>query len=167
MDITHKDKKKKSFGFVLKKNEYTTVIFRFYPEESHVHGFDDCCPKTWDEVYKTYYSWSILINDFNEKWRFDVGFDECSVLGEIPDIIDRFIAEDKDDRAQLYSFGDGADWYIDFASFGFVKERRFEFNIWYNGNRGYRFLMDKDTAKRFAEFIRKIQAYMIRHSEPI
>lgn len=157
--------KEKSFGFLLKKNEYETVGFRFFPEQSHVHGFGDECPKTWDDVYKVYYVWGIYATEYGSRSAFEV-WDECSVLGTVADVITQFAAADKNDSTSFGAFGDGADWDIRYFSNPEADLRRFQFGVW-NHNRGFRFSLEREDALRFAAFIRRIQTYMLKHSEPI
>lgn len=155
----------KNFCFLLKRNEYETVGFRFFPERSHVHGFGDECPKTWDEVYKVYYDWSIYITEFGRRSTFDI-WDEGSALDDVAEIITQLAAVDKADSVSLKAFGDGADWDIRYYVDKEFNFRCFQFGVW-NHNRGFRFFLDRDDAVRFAAFIRKVLAYMLKHSEPI
>lgn len=150
--------KEKNFGFLLKRNEYETVGFRFFPEHSHVHGFGGECPKTWDEVYKVYCVWSIYITKYGERSTFDV-WDEGSVLGSVADVITQFAAADKNDST---SFGDGADWDIRYFSNPEADLLRFHSAC--------------GTTAAASAFLRRektlcvsprIQSYMIKHSEPI
>lgn len=158
-------KKEKNFGFLLKKDEYETIGFRFFPKQSHVHGFGSTCPKAWEEVYKVYYSWSIVATDCGERSSFDV-WDECSVLGDVAELITEFAAADAPDSKTLRAFGDGADWDIDYFVNRDCNIRRFHFGVWKH-NRGFRFSLEREDALRFAAFIRKVQTYMLNHSEPI
>lgn len=50
---------KKKFDFVLDDDPgINRTILRFYPRHTHVHSFNDDPPKSWEEVYKVYYSWA-------------------------------------------------------------------------------------------------------------
>ena len=52
---------KKHFDFVLNDDPgFDKTIFRFYPRSSRVHSLYNTPPKDWEEVYKVYYSWSII-----------------------------------------------------------------------------------------------------------
>ena len=42
-----------------------------------------------------------------------------------------------------------------------------EFGLWTHENIGYRFRLDVGTAKRFADFLEKVDEYMMKHSEPM
>lgn len=73
--------KKKYMDFVLHNDEYDKIKFLFYSRESHVHGFtEDECPKTWNAVYKHYYSWAILRVFKNEE---DKGGEPASLVFDI------------------------------------------------------------------------------------
>lgn len=79
----------KTFEFVLKEEKYYKYIFRFIPEDTHVHGFEEeTIPTSWEEVYKVYYSYIIvrqdLENNIEEIMFNDSACDECSV---VPDIV--------------------------------------------------------------------------------
>lgn len=162
MEKINNGKRKKSFGFVLENDDIRTLIFRFYPEESHVHGFHDFCPTTWERVYKTYYSWKICIEENGRKTSFGSSSDEdCCFLNYVC-VINEFIKNAKEDRREVRSFW-GISWSISYKKRG----RDFmEFELWTYDNVGYRFRLDIERAKRFAEFLERIDAYMIRHSEP-
>lgn len=155
----------KNFGFLLKKSEDETIGFRFFPKRSHVHGFGEECPKTWEEVYKVYYDWGIYVTEFGRRWCFYV-WDECSALDDVAEVITRFAAADRPDRVSFGAFGDGADWEISYHVDEEWNYRRFDFSVW-NHSRGYRFSLDRDDAVRFGAFIRRVLAYMLEHSEPI
>lgn len=155
----------KNFAFLLKKNDSETIGFRFFPERSHVHGFGDECPKTWDEVYKVYYDWCIYMTDFGERSSFYV-WDEGSALADVAAAITKLAAADKTDNVSFNAFGDGADWDIRYFVNKESDMHDFEFGVW-DHHRGFRFYLDRDAALRFAAFIRKSLAYMLEHSEPI
>ncbi|MDE6731470.1 MAG: hypothetical protein K2J77_01155 [Oscillospiraceae bacterium] len=155
----------KNFAFLIKKTDDETIGLRFFPKRSHVHGFGDECPKSWGEVYKVYYAWCIFHTDFGKRSEFYV-WDEGSALGDLADVITRFVAADKTDSALLNAFGDGADWDIRYYVNAECDMRTFEFCAW-SFHRGFRFNLERDDAVRFAAFIRKTLAYMLEHSEPI
>lgn len=79
----------RKLDFVLDDNSEERLLFRFYPRQSHCHGFSDKIPKTWQEVYKVYYSWSIIqqykANNKVTKTRimYKELCDECSCLDQI------------------------------------------------------------------------------------
>lgn len=163
MGIINKGEKKKSFGFVLEDSDKRRLIFRFYPEESHIHGFHDFCPTEWEQVYKTYYSWKICIDENGVKTSFGSYRDEdCSFMNYVC-VIRELIKNDKNDRREVHSLC-GISWNISYRK----RAKDFiEFGLWTQENIGYRFRLDIDTAKRFAEFLERVDAYMMKHSEPI
>ena len=90
--------KKRKIDFILKERNGWRLIFRFYPRKSSCHSFDENPPKSWDEVYKVYYNYSILEEydwdkyynrdtDKPTEWDvymvFDGSFDECSRIDEV------------------------------------------------------------------------------------
>lgn len=163
MGIINKGEKKKSFGFVLENSDKRRLIFRFYPEESHIHGFHDFCPTEWEQVYKTYYSWKICIDENGVKTSFGSYRDEDCCFMNYVCVIRELIKNDKNDRREVHSLC-GISWNISYRK----RAKDFiEFGLWTQENIGYRFRLDIDTAKRFAEFLERVDAYMMKHSEPI
>lgn len=57
---------KQKIDFVLKNAEgFYRDVFRFYPKRTHVHSFDHNLPKSWEEVYKVYYTCGIIRQYYN------------------------------------------------------------------------------------------------------
>ena len=52
--------KKRKIDFVLEESDTAKLIFRFYPRRSSCHSFGDEPPKDWSDVYKVYYSYSVI-----------------------------------------------------------------------------------------------------------
>ena len=52
--------KKRKIDFILNERRGYRLIFRFYPKRSSCHSFNENPPKSWNEVYKVYYSYAIL-----------------------------------------------------------------------------------------------------------
>lgn len=163
---------KKRIDFIFDESDNSRKLLRFYPEQSHVHGFDDNCPQSWDEVYKVYYAWSVIHqfrDDKNSKWKahtvFEMSCDENSVLGDIPlETKSLKIGEETSFRPMGY----GADWVIKYHKGSRYFKPYYNFTVWKRAtNQGYRFdLSPKDTT-RFIEYIEFVQEYMLAHSEPI
>lgn len=94
---------KRHFDFCVGKQEgFYRDIIRWYPNTTHVHGFGDKVPRTWEEVYKTYYSWRVLRqyldaegNVVPEKTKvlFSMMFDEASAFPRLAEDI-RFMLQD-------------------------------------------------------------------------
>jgi len=92
--------KKRKIDFILNERRGYRLIFRFYPKRSSCHSFNENPPKSWNEVYKVYYSYAILEeyddlhyfeddkyseteHDWNVKQVFDESSDECSCIDEV------------------------------------------------------------------------------------
>ena len=160
----------KEMRFVLESTEHDETIFRFYPKDSHCHSFGDEPPTNWGGVYKVYYAWDIV--KF-EKWRgqiinceskvlFDMPFDECSPLTELPGYL--FGIVDIGDSV-THVLGQGmpsSNWDIK------VEDPKVEFTVWhFPDSNGYRFRLYKEKAKEFADFLKTVNEYMLEHGEPI
>lgn len=101
---------KRKLDFVLSEDDMSRKIFRFYPYRSHCHGFYDNSPKTWEEVYKVYYAYAILLRwkDDNGNMEpestdvlFDARCDEASIIDTIGYICEH-LEECKDE--DIYPF---------------------------------------------------------------
>lgn len=189
--------KKKHMDFILHDDEYDKIKFRFYPRESHVHGFtEDTCPKTWNAVYKHYYSWAILqaFKDDEIKGEepallvFDMSWDECSALLELSTCLQHVI-DKKKRHLKVSTFGQpGSDWELKYRkayahnpNYDWKKENPenvkqiripkndyVEFHVWNNWtNCGYRFTLDIPKCKDFVVFLNEVNAHMLENSEPI
>ena len=152
-------------------------VFRFYPRRSHVHGFGEKCPQTWEQVYKVYYCWSIYRQDkwnpednWESRLMFEMYCDECSELGNVSCTIDELIKCNEDKKSiYLNVIGDGADWKLTFyTKEQYIKEDIIEFQTWNRvTHQGYKFSLFVSEAKKFKEYIDMVQEYMLAHSEPI
>ena len=60
--------KKRKIDFVLRESDTSKLIFRFYPRRSSCHSFGDEPPKDWNDVYKVYYSYSIIQVYKEDNW---------------------------------------------------------------------------------------------------
>ncbi len=175
----------KHFDFVLEEGTSKRILFRFYPKRSSCHSFDDDPPKTWQDVYKVYYTWAILEqyrygeNDiWDTKAKFEV-WDECSAIDAVEKAC-KVLADGKTQYAvtdphtgrectfqcldnTLRAFGDGADWTISKQKKYWKKEgQKYLFVIW-NRNRGYRFVLPESKMREFGEFLAGCSEYMLRH----
>lgn len=148
---------------MLEDSETRRLIFRFYPEESHIHGFHEFSPKEWSQVYKTYYSWKICIDENGVRTSFGSYHDEDCCFMNYVCIINELIENARNDRREVRS-ANGISWNISYRK----RARDYiEIGLWTHENIGYRFRMDIETAKRFAGFLEKVDNYMMKHSEPI
>lgn len=168
---------KKRIDYIFDEDDYERKIFRFYPRRSHVHGFGEKCPQSWNEVYKVYYAWAIIHQfKFDEgaeaEWEsytvFTMDCDECSALGDIPyEIMKLKIGE----KTNFGAMGDGAEWDIKYCEgnkYFIYSKPYYAFTVWNNfTNQGYRFDLSPEEVQQFSKYIEYIQNYMIEHSEPI
>ena len=164
------------------------LIFRFYPHCSHMHSFGDEPPEHFGQVYKVYYSWAILKRivgldeDLLSKTEvvFKMGWDECSALFGLEDVV-KYCSDDSQPYYEEYktmSPGQpGSVWEFqrqkrcvwDGAELSESPENDVvEFSVWNNyTSQGYRFYLRVDKAREFAEYIGKVNQYMLEHGEPI
>lgn len=171
--------------FTLESDEYSRIIFQFDEKRSSCHSFGDNPPKNWQDVYKVYYTWSILeqYRDREEyEWSTDYEFsvwDEGSALravGEyakaIADGKKKYIVTDPSTGEEhtfkylndtLQACGDGADWTIsEKRRFGRKEEKRYIFSIW-NRRKGYRFMLPDGRMREFGEFLTAWCEYMLEN----
>lgn len=161
---------KQKIDFVLKnvKGIYRDV-FRFYPRRTHVHSFDHNLPKSWEEVYKVYYTWSIIRQyyDGNENEKivdskiiFEIDYDECSMLPNLSDIIKEVIKTGE--TFDYPTIGQpSADWCIKRHRWDNKIENKdyefYKFQVFNNWtNQGCRFELNKDNTLKFCNWLDKI-----------
>lgn len=178
---------RKHVDFILVENGDDRILFRFYPKQSSCHSFGDDPPKTWDEVYKVYYAYSIFKQyryGEGQPWEtyeeFTSNTDECSAIKAVGEFC-KAIADGKteytvtDEKTgekhtyryldtELQAFGMGVDWTI--AAMPCFDEknpqRRYLFTLWRN-NAGYRFVLAEDNLRPFGEFLLGCCEYMLKH----
>lgn len=166
--------------FVLRNRPERQVVFKFYPEYSHMHGFGDEPPKTFQEVYKVYYCWGIMEQSAERMTRrFYMDCDECSVLTELSSYIRTALKVHN--RLEAVTFGQpGSDWTIQrfFIPDCELEEEQDEnelterdyvdFTVFDNyTNTGYRFTLSVNEAELFANFLDRVNEHMLERSEPI
>lgn len=172
---------KKKFDFVIEDDKgFYRDIFRFYPRYTHVHGFHDEPPKTWEGVYKVYYSWAIIRqyydDDIEDKIEysdklFEISYDECSQIPNLSGIIKNVM--ETGETFDYPTFGQPAgDWKVeqrkgnsklddeDYEYYNFEV-----FNNW--TNQGYRFIFDKEKTLKFCDWLDMINQYALKHGEGI
>ena len=164
---------KKKIDFIFEDSGNNRKIFRFYPRRSHVHGFDDECPKNWKEVYKVYYAWSVIWQyrwDDSYEWDsrtcFEMECDECSELVYLKDHILNLKPNETVDIPSLSA----ALWRIKFFAGDLHRRIRpyYEFTVWerYSG-RACCFWLSRKETRQFVKYLDYVQDYMLEHSEPI
>ena len=170
--------KKRKIDFIIRENDRSKLIFRFYPRRSSCHSFGDEPPKSWDEVYKMYYSYAIIQVYKEDNWSkrlFDCHCDECSIIGEIVERC-KLLAEGKtvfkgehDSEKytikllnnEVHPFGMGTSWTIS------RRNTTYEFKLFDWDNTGFRFYLEKDRLKEFGEYLSECCEYMLAHGDSI
>ena len=170
--------KKRKIDFVLGESDTSKLIFRFYPRRSSCHSFGDEPPKDWNDVYKVYYSYSVIEFDKEDNWHktlFNCHCDECSIIDEIAERC-KLLAEGKTVfkgkhdgekytikllNNEVYPFGMGVSWTIS------RHNTTYEFRLFDWNNTGYRFCLEKYKLKAFGEYLNKCCEYMLAHGDPI
>lgn len=159
------------------------LIFRFYTSKSSCHGFHDYSPKSWDEVYKVYYSYDIL--DIDGEVLFHQFCDEGSCIDEVSFVCDKLsdgIKEiTKEDGTiisllnhELRALGYGTSWIINEVkriNFIYTDDEETEYSI-YNyifnlfdwNDVGFRFELDVNKMKEFGKYLSECCEYMLKNS---
>ena len=152
------------------------IVFSFFPNESRVYGFKDEYPKTWDEVYKVYYSWAIFTDG---KLVFDMDTDENSAISGIANAIRKAIKTKSPNTLVVRTMGQpGSDWEINYIeAFDWVDTgEEFEYirvpekdylkiSLWDNWmHKGYQFWLDISKANAFADYFDKVNAHMLKEN---
>ena len=181
----------KHMDFILEENKERKTKLRFYPKKSSLHLFDSGLGKepserTFEDVYKIYYCWSILQSDndydidinesgnikkISDDWSsfkqiFGFWCDECSALSGIGDLT-RHVIHTHENVDNYITFGQpGSDWNVHYHND--EKQPWIEYMVWNNiSNKGFRFCLDVDKAYEFADFIDGVNRYMLEHGVPI
>ena len=170
--------KKRKIDFVLEESDTSKLIFRFYPRQSSCHSFVDEPPKDWSDVYKVYYSYSIIRVYKEDNWYktlFNCRCDECSIIDEIAERC-KLLAEGKTVfkgehngeeytikllNNEVHPFGMGTSWMIS------RRNNIYEFRLFDWDDIGYRFCLKKDKLKAFGEYLSECCEYMLAHGDPI
>lgn len=170
--------KKRKIDFVLRESDTSKLIFRFYPRQSSCHSFGDEPPKDWSDVYKVYYSYSIIRVYKEDNWYktlFNCRCDECSIIDEIAERC-KLLAEGKTVfkgehngeeytikllNNEVHPFGMGTSWMIS------RRNNIYEFRLFDWDDIGYRFCLKKDKLKAFGEYLSECCEYMLAHGDPI
>lgn len=170
--------KKRKIDFVLEESNTAKLIFRFYPRRSSCHSFGEEPPKDWNDVYKVYYSYSIIQVYKEDNWHktlFNCHCDECSIIDEIAERC-KLLAEGKTVfkgehdgeeytikllNNEAHPFGMGTSWMIS------RRNNIYEFRLFDWDNTGYRFYLKKDKLKEFGEYLSECCEYMLAHGDSI
>lgn len=172
--------KKRKIDFTLDENEYRKIIFRFYPRRSSCHSFGNEPPKSYNDVYKVYFAYSVLYIDKEDnscEILFDCYCDECSKIDDIAASckllydgieiykgIDRFSGKEYEIQLldkEFRPIGMGVSWTIS------KHATCYTFAMFYYTNKGYRFTLDKEKMNEFGEYLQGCCDYMLAHGNPI
>lgn len=147
-----------------KLNDEFYITFR--PEDTNIHSFDNNPPKTWNDVYKVYYSYKI-----EEVWSFedeyscetvlDTGFDECSCMPYLAEVLEHFDDEAKNNILKVRPFGDGVDWEIERFYLEYQKMNYYTFKL-FNGSIGCRFTLSEKELYDFIVWLKYINEYAFK-----
>lgn len=160
---------KKEWDYILKEDKYSITLLRIYPNQTRVHSFGNKPPKTWKQVYKVYYSWSIIKQykdsngsvEPNSSQRLMYMYcDESSNIFNLHLII-RWVIEQQKEYDEP-TFGQPAgDWRIEInKGINNWNDKPYEyynfevFDNW-NGN-GFRFTLDRKQTEDFANWLEKM-----------
>lgn len=164
---------KKNFDFVISADkDCDKIVLRFYPKHSHVHGFGEEAPNSWDRVYKTYMSFAILKYCFNSKKQtydstnilFENYGDEGEGLRILRDVLNDILVGEHKEYYEITPFGYGVDWE--------VRDKRKNFNYDFTmidnlSNKAFRFVLNKEKIQEFYNVLNEFLEYMLSNSEGI
>ena len=160
---------KKKLDFVIYEDSNERLLFRFYPRSSHVHGFRNTPPKEWNGVYKVYYSWAIIKQN---KWTKDSNWesekvfkllvDECSEITNLDKYLEEIIFN-KQKYSNFISMGQpSSEWEV------YLQDDYIKICVWDTYlDKGFRFYIDIKYVEHFIEYIKRVNQYMLNHSESI
>ena len=92
--------KRRKIDFFIHDNIHEKLIFRFYPRQSHCHSFGDEPPKSWNEVYKVYYAYSI-IQQYKDNGKCEKSYIVFSTAPEFPTAKGSFISSVMTENTRL------------------------------------------------------------------
>lgn len=186
--------KKRKIDFILEERDNERLIFRFYPRRSSCHSFNDELPKSWNEVYKVYYSYAIIKQwkfEPNDQWESEIMFyedcDECSIIDGIgriclllADGVEVYKREDGIEIQLLNEvkmpFGMGTEWMITKHTcvvYGWNEDDEDEEETYYTFilfnwfGKGFKFTLKDNKIKLFGEYLLECCEYMLAHGDPI
>jgi len=174
--------KKRKIDFILYDDNDERLIFRFYPRQSSCHSFGDEPPKSWKEVYKEYFAYSVLKQYIENDGTiftitlFEEPCDECSVIYDVG-FRCKLISEGRETYTRMYNgesytfdlldneispIGMGTSWNIKKHSDDLFKIEMFNWN-----EAGFRFWLNKKELKEFSKYLEECCEYMLAHGDPI
>ena len=182
--------KKRKIDYIIEEKDNHRLIFRFYPRQSSCHSFGDEPPKSWDDVYKVYYSYAIISQwklEPDSQWESDVKYyehcDECSIIDEIAQrcllLAEGYETYEREDGERIplldkkvFPFGMGTEWTISKRTYvsNWDDEKEdvyYKFTLFDYFDKGYRFRIDQENMKEFGEYLLGCCEYMLAHGDPI
>ena len=162
---------KRKFDFALFDTSLFRDIIRYYPRRTHVHSFDENPPKTWEEVYKVYYSWAIIRQHYGDdekiersEFLLEMPCDECSQIPDLSEII-KYVMKTGETFDEPTFGQPAADWMIKKERVDYVY---YDFEVFDNWtNQGYRFAFTEGETLKFCTWLDKINQYALEHGEEI
>lgn len=152
------------FEFEIFETDNERRVIRFYPKTTHVYGFEDEPPKTWDKVYKVYFSFDVIHFDKyleTSKVVFNARCDECSALDTVAELLmDRsFLA---DPVTEIGALGYATQWVL-------VPRGNYVLIVMYplNGGVSYTFSVHEDRLLELAKIISEYLVCALANSEGI
>lgn len=153
-------------------NGYTT--FSFNLDECHSYRLNDNPPKSWNDIYKLYLSYTI-------RRTVDIGDGNPSVVGEfsiwdensyLPTLLSNLISKEKNFRESINEIGFLSTCdivlktYYGSKSITDLPEQiyRIDFFNHYTGD-GFRMLLNRKECKKFIEFLSNFLDKMLVNSE--
>lgn len=165
---------KHHFDFLInEEKDFQKTALRFYPKQSHVHGFEDYAPDKWELVYKTYMSFSILnYYKYEETDPYETPDNLFSYYGDegeglriLRDILKEMLSNKAKDEYSITPFGYGVDWEICKHKY---DKNLFVFTMIDNlTNQAYRFYLEQSGIQEFHNVLNEFLEYMLAHSEGI
>ena len=164
--------RKQHFDFIIDKCDgFDKKVLRFYPRQSNVHGFNNQPPNAWEDVYKTYMTFSVLHyweNDYVEGEYekpyelFNYYYDEGEGLRVLREVLSEIVTDESKDEYTITPLGDGIDWEIN-------KDKRnndcYIFTM-INSESGlcYRFRLEQNRITEFYNVLNSFLEHMLEHS---
>lgn len=158
-----------SINFVIRSDNDETIMFKFKPQQSSCHSFNETPPKSWEEVYKVYYTYDIIKtyhDDCSTETMFSCFCDECSA---IPDVVAKFYKngflslEDYPNNEMCFQAIAGVEWTLKYNAF----TECIEFSLFNMDNKGFRFSLTTEKATEFIEYLKDCCDYTLAHGEGI
>lgn len=185
-------RKVRKIDYILEEKNNQRLIFRFYPRRSSCHSFNENPPKSWNEVYKVYYSYAVIRQykfKYDYEWEsfviFEETCDECSIINEVASRCRLLSEGQKTYTYDNYTFdllgeinppGMGTSWIISKTKLyehhtdnlnKAVEIPAYDFMLFTYQGKGTRFTVKERQMKDFGEYLNHCCEYMLKHGESI